>query len=70
LEDTYLKDFTKDWELLESKGNLELYSYFDKLYWDTRYAIRRDSTIVYTFEENIHGNKYDFFNAVSIVVAV
>ena len=64
MDKKYKQDFTKDWELKEAEGQVSLYTYFDTVDYETRYAIVKANKVVYNFSDGEHGNNYNFFHAV------
>ncbi|KRT87113.1 hypothetical protein ABE068_15585 [Bacillus glycinifermentans] len=68
MDEKYINECTNNWELEDSSGDLELYSFFDRVNWKQRYAIKRSGSVVYDFDNEQHGNNLDFFKAVCMCV--
>lgn len=68
MDDEYMKNHTRNWYLEDSNENLELYTYFDTVDWEQRYAIKKNGKVVYDFENEEHGNKHSFFEAVCKII--
>lgn len=64
IDDDYVRECTNCWELEDSSGELELYSFVDRVKWKQRYAIKRSGRLVYDFDDRQHGNNLDFFKAI------
>lgn len=67
MNSSYIEEHTTEWDLLDQKGNCELYSYFDKVNWETNYAIKVNGQVRVTFDRD-KGNPYDIFDIVTQVV--
>lgn len=59
-----IDEFTKDWKQLDENGNVELYSFFDKVDWAEKYAIKVNGEVKTTFDKD-EGNPYTIFKIVS-----
>ena len=68
MDEKYINDCTKDWELLDSNGTLELYSFFDRVDYCVRYAVKNNGVVVYDFDDGEHGGKYNFFEAITKII--
>ena len=40
IDEQYITDFTKDWKLESDSGHIELWQFFDKVDWQSNYAIK------------------------------
>lgn len=65
MDEEYINLCTTSWQLLDRSRTLELYSFFDTVDCNTRYAVKRYGKVVYDFDKDQHGNIDIFFEALS-----
>ncbi|GAA0849365.1 hypothetical protein ABER99_21535 [Paenibacillus glucanolyticus] len=63
MDNKYIEEFTRDWELLNDEGNTQLWQYFDQLDWKHMYAIKIGGSVKSVFDSE-YGNPHLIFNVV------
>lgn len=62
MDENYIKENTRDWELLCNEGSLELFSYFDEVNWNIRHCIKYNGEIRLIVEDlNLNVDAYTVF---------
>lgn len=61
MDEQYRKECTKNWNLIEKEGLIELWSYKDLVEWTENYCIKVNGIVKVVLEDDMRINPYTAF---------